>query len=109
MYSLNSMYLGIKCPLKSVLKIHFFIESFPDPALQIMSFCPMHSKQSMLFTWLLWKTKRISPLFLIMLLVNEPNTVLRDKEGGCYISILLKPHLYRVRFLTERNVPCKEI
>lgn len=67
------------------------------------------TKQSMLFTWLLWKTKRISPLFLIMLLVNEPNTVLRDKKGGCYISILLKPHLYRARFLTERNVPCKEI
>ena len=66
-------------------------------------------KQFMLFTWLLWKRKRISPLFLIIVLVNEPNTVLRDKEGGCYISILLKPHLYRARFLTERNVPCKEI
>lgn len=67
------------------------------------------TKQSILFTWLLWKTKRISPLFLIMLLVNEPSTVLRDKEWGCYISILLKPHLYRARFLTERNAPCKEI
>lgn len=44
----------------------------------------------------------------IMLLVNEPNTILGDKELCCYISILLKPHLYRTRLLPERNVPCKE-
>ena len=43
------MYLGIKCPLKSLLKIHFFKESFPDIALQIMFLCSMNSKQAMLF------------------------------------------------------------
>ena len=45
------MYLGIKCPLKSLLKIHFFKESFPDIALQIMFFCSMNSKQAMLFIY----------------------------------------------------------